>query len=229
MSSDTTPECFGYTILYNDENIIAVNKKTGVVVIPSRGEPPELSLKNRIEQDLQERLFTVHRIDKGTSGVVVFAKNADTHKMLNTQFEHHLVNKKYRALVQGTMVDRYCCKEPIREFGSGRMGVHPNGKPSETRITVIKTYDKVTLVQAFPLTGRRHQIRVHLYHGGFPIIGDDLYGHDRPVGGANRLMLHAEELCIQYPGGMSFTFNALVDSSWDSVLSELTAIPRFEP
>jgi len=219
VNNTTSPDSRGYTILLNDSNIIAVNKCSGIAVIPARGEEPSLSLKNTIEQDIQAPLFTVHRIDKGTSGVVLFAKNAAIHKLLNRQFEHRRVKKKYIALVLGVMENGCRYTACLKEFGSGRMGVHPKGKPSETQVEIVTALRGATLVRAYPSTGRRHQIRVHLYHGGFPICGDTLYGHDRPVGGVHRLMLHAEELTVEYPEGKMCTIHAGVDAEWESIVT----------
>jgi len=90
---------------------------------------------------------------------------------------------------------------PLREFGSGRVGVDPSGKPSLTRFKVLQTFKGATLIEVEPSTGRRHQIRVHLYALGHPVLGDTRYGDPRPVGGAARLMLHALRLELEFPPG----------------------------
>jgi 23S rRNA-/tRNA-specific pseudouridylate synthase len=87
---------------------------------------------------------------------------------------------------------------PIKAFGSGRMGVNDKGKPSQTRFRILEKLGSSTLLEVEPLTGRRHQIRVHLFHMGHPVLGDPLYGKDRPVGGVSRLMLHACQLVLLF-------------------------------
>ena len=202
------------TILYDDDDIIAVNKCTGINVIPARGEDSAKSLKIQLEKKLQCNLFIVHRIDRMTSGVVLFAKNTVTHSDLCRQFERREVKKSYLALIDGILCNDVSCCEPIREFGSGRMGVHPDGKMSHTDIEVIENGEDVTLVKARPVTGRRHQIRVHLYHRGHPILGDTLYGKKRPVRNALRLMLHAQKVQFRHPGCGVMIVDAPTDASW---------------
>lgn len=203
-----------FSIAYNDYSVVVVNKKPGVAVIPARGEDAALSLKMQLEAMLGSRLFVVHRIDRATSGILLFAKNESIHSELCRQFAMREVKKEYLALVDGRLPDNIICNKSIREFGSGRMGVHPEGKPAETKIEVQQKFVDVTLVRAFPHTGRRHQIRVHLYDFGNPIIGDPLYGKNRPVRGAGRLMLHAFRLSVTLPGLNKMTFTAPVDESW---------------
>jgi RluA family pseudouridine synthase len=143
----------------------------------------------------------VHRIDRETSGLVVFAKDADTHRRLSTIWEARGVKKTYLAWVKGVMDKPMGShRGALKEFGSGRIGVHPKGKPSETHYKLIKTTDEATLLEVEPLTGRRHQIRVHLCHAGYPVMGDPLYGTERPVGGQPRLMLHAYQLQFRHKG-----------------------------
>jgi tRNA pseudouridine32 synthase/23S rRNA pseudouridine746 synthase len=127
---------------------------------------------------------------------MLFAKNAPAHKYLNEAFFARNVHKTYLALVHGTIIeDKGEIDRPIRQFGSGRMGIdEKNGKPSLTRFEAIKRSDDHTLLHAFPVTGRRHQIRVHLYHIGHPIVGDQRYGDRNIQKNFPRLMLHAERI-----------------------------------
>ena len=121
--------------------------------------------------------------------------------MLSLQFEERRVRKTYLAVVQGEVRKNGKVDAALREFGSGRIGVDPSGKPSATRYWVRLNYPDATLLRVEPLTGRRHQIRAHLYHLGHPILGDTLYGKERPVGGAPRLMLHSHDLAFKHPSG----------------------------
>jgi 23S rRNA-/tRNA-specific pseudouridylate synthase len=104
------------------------------------------------------------------------------------------------------------------------MGVYRTGKPSKTGYDVVEIYPSATLLSVFPETGRRHQIRVHFYHSGHPVLGDMLYGQDRPVGAAQRLMLHATSLTVLYPENRVFSVSAPVSDEWESVIMQLRAV-----
>ncbi len=135
------------------------------------------------------------------------------------QFERRKVTKNYLALVQGVMNSDITISSPIRQFGSGRMGVDPQGKPSSTAMRIIEKLPAATLLDVSPHTGRRHQIRVHCYASGYPILGDPMYGKDRPVGGVSRLMLHAHHIKITDPSiGKERSFVARPDADWDAIV-----------
>ncbi len=148
-------------------------------------------------------MYVVHRLDREASGLVLFAKDAQTHRFLCGEFEKRRVQKIYLALVLGRVEREGNVKAPLRAFGSGRMGVAKGGKPCLTRFRVRERFSGATLLEIEPMTGRRHQIRVHLYSLGHPVLGDPLYGSKRPVGGSPRLMLHALELRLAFPEPMS--------------------------
>jgi len=217
----STLSVVGADILFVDEHLIVLNKYPGIDVIPARGENRMSSLRENVQSALGCRLFVVHRIDRDTSGVVVLCRNADAHRCLSLQFERREVSKTYRAVVMGIMDRGETIDLPIRQFGSGRMGVDPQGKPSTTVVSVIGHLSNATEVTASPQTGRRHQIRVHLYHHGHPVLGDRLYGAVRPVGGAERLMLHALSISFCHPSGETMTFTAPVDSKWIEIVGRL--------
>lgn len=211
-------------VLYSDHNLIILNKHSGICVIPGRGTCSSHSLQSLMEKRLGCKLFVVHRIDRDTSGVVVFCRNAATHRFLSLQFENRKVIKEYLAVLWGKMAGKGIIDEPLFQFGSGRMGVDPRGKPSQTAYEVEETFQNATLVKLKPLTGRRHQIRVHLFHIGHPVMGDRLYGRQRPVGGVERLMLHASSITFSYPGEMLFSITAPVDDSWNAVVERYRAL-----
>ncbi|MBN2188447.1 MAG: RluA family pseudouridine synthase [Chitinispirillaceae bacterium] len=190
------------TVLYEDDDILAVDKPAGIASIPERNRSVE-SVKAMLEKQLGQKLFVVHRLDKEVSGVMLFAKTAAAHRYLNEAFFNRNVHKTYRALVLGAVKeDKGEIDAPIRQFGSGRMGVDKKkGKPSLTRFEVLERSGACTLLRAFPLTGRRHQIRVHLYHIGHPVAGDPLYGDKNLRKDYSRLMLHAEKIQFKNPGG----------------------------
>lgn len=190
------------SIIYEDDKIIVVNKPSGQAVIPGRGLDKE-PLVAQVTAHMGSKAFVVHRIDLETSGLVLFAKDADIHRKLSQLWEERGVKKTYWAWVQGIMKEPTgIFKANIKEFGSGRMGVDPSGqgKPSETHYKVLKMANEASLLEVEPITGRRHQIRVHLYHAGHPVMGDALYGQERPVGGQSRLMLHAYQLQLRHKG-----------------------------
>jgi tRNA pseudouridine32 synthase/23S rRNA pseudouridine746 synthase len=184
-------------VLFEDERLIAVAKPAGVAVAAGGGVAPEETLQAQVDSHIGAKAYIVHRLDRETSGVMVFAKTAESHRHLSLQFQGREVKKRYLALVGGHLEGREgTITAPIREFGSGRVGVDPQGKEANTRWEVRERLQGADLLEVTPLTGRRHQIRVHLYSIGHPILGDRRYGADRPVGGAPRLMLHATELIL---------------------------------
>ncbi|MBI4375077.1 MAG: RNA pseudouridine synthase [Elusimicrobia bacterium] len=183
-------------IVHEDDCLLAVDKPAGLPVIPARGQAPEPLVAVLAWQGW--KLFVVHRLDRETSGLIVFAKDEQTHRRLCLAFENRQVRKSYLALVQGALEQGGDIDAPLKEFGSGRVAVSPDGKNSRTRYRVRERLRESTLLQVEPLTGRRHQIRAHLFSIGHPVLGDRLYGRPRPVGGVSRLMLHA--LALEIPG-----------------------------
>ncbi|MDL1912230.1 RNA pseudouridine synthase, partial [Chloroflexi bacterium CFX6] len=154
-------------------------------------------------EDEFEKVWIVHRLDKVTSGVMVFARDAETHRALNLQFENREAVKVYHAILEGNPKwEEKIAKHPLRaNVGhKHRTMVDPkNGKPSETRYKVIKRYQAGALVEAMPMTGRTHQIRVHAYALGHPLLGDPLYGASETDLIA-RPALHARSLTIELNG-----------------------------
>ncbi len=215
----------GGELIFSDENLIILNKRSGVAVIPARGEDPSISLRSRVESHFGQKIFVVHRIDRDTSGIVVFCRKAEAHRVLCRQFQNREVEKRYMALVAGKMAGSGEIDIPVRQFGSGRMGVADQGKPSVTRYRVMETLESATLVNVFPVTGRRHQIRVHLYATGHPVLGDRLYGKPLPVGGVERLMLHAASIVFNYESSGRFTAEAPEDRTWKEVLARFRNSP----
>jgi tRNA pseudouridine32 synthase/23S rRNA pseudouridine746 synthase len=184
-------------VLFEDERLIAVAKPAGMAVATGGGVAPGETLQAQVAEYIGSKAYLVHRLDRETSGVIVFAKRAEAHRELSRQFEERQVTKRYLALVAGHIGGRAGeIAEPLREFGSGRVGVDPHGRDAVTRWELRERLRETDLLEVSPLTGRRHQIRVHCYAIGHPILGDTRYGEARPVGGAPRLMLHAAELVL---------------------------------
>ena len=189
-------------ILYIDEQVIVINKPAGLPVLPDGWEKDAPYLVKMLEEQYG-KVFIVHRLDKITSGVMVFAHDADTHRALNMQFEKHEAQKVYHAIVEGNPNwDEKVTKFPLRaNVGKKhRTAVdNKNGKPSETKFKIIKRYQDAALVEASPMTGRTHQIRVHAYALGHPLVGDVLYGAQESYI-VTRPMLHAQTLSFIHPG-----------------------------
>ncbi len=207
-------------VLFETDDYIAVDKTEGVVSLAEggRGGLPEL-----IKPHYPGKLFPVHRLDRGASGVIVFAKNAAAHRHLNGEFDRREVRKTYLAVVDGVpSSNRGQINAPIREFGSGRMGVDPKrGKPSSTEWKLAERLDGATLLRVSPATGRRHQIRVHLYHIGHPILGDRRYGDRARQERFPRLMLHALSLEFALPSGERVAVEAPPPPSFENVVAGL--------
>jgi RluA family pseudouridine synthase len=202
---------------HEDDDIVAVEKPSGEPVIPTRdGSAPDC-VQRRLERQLGRRLWVVHRIDKDASGVVIFALHAEAHRALSLAFEHRLVSKAYTAFVAGAI-------EPPRgrldaPLHSARKGKTRPALPGEhgaqaattdyatlRRWSLLSTSGVVSLLEAHPLTGRHHQIRVHLRAAGAPILFDPLYGRGlmpEELAGApcTRLALHAERVLIRAADG----------------------------
>ncbi len=207
-------------VLFENDDYLAVDKPEGVVSVAEAGKGglPEL-----LKDLFPGKLYPVHRLDRGASGVIVFAKNAVAHRHLNGEFDRREVRKIYQALVDGAVAANHGrINAPLREFGSGRMGVDPKrGKPSSTEWKLAERLEGATLVRAQPATGRRHQIRVHLYHIGHPILGDLRYGNRARQERIPRLMLHALEVEFALPSGERVTVEAPVPRSFEEVLGGL--------
>jgi tRNA pseudouridine32 synthase/23S rRNA pseudouridine746 synthase len=189
-------------ILHEEASFLIVDKPSGLSVLPDGWEADAPYLVKSLEEHFG-KIFIVHRLDKVTSGVMVFARDASTHRALSMQFEGHVVQKTYRALLEGNPDwDKKVARHPLRsDVGHRhRTMVDPKkGKPAETRFRVIQRFDEAVLVEAQPMTGRTHQIRVHAYALGHPLAGDTLYGAQGMVP-APRPMLHAYSLSFIHPG-----------------------------
>lgn len=183
-------------IVFEDQLLIALDKPAGQPTIPGRGNVGE-PLSEELARRLGAKVYVVHRLDRDASGLVVFAKNAKAHAELCRLFEARRVRKSYLAAVRGKVERPGEIAARLREFGSGRVGVDEKaGKHCLTRYKPREALRGATLLEVDLVTGRKHQIRAHLFSIGHPILGDRLYGEPRPVGGAPRLLLHAWKLAV---------------------------------
>lgn len=188
-------------IIYEDDNVIVVDKPTGVIS-HARGryfdEPSVASFVRQKSRQKGDRAGIVHRLDRATSGVMITARNSDTLSILQKQFSQRKTKKSYIAIIEGELPS----ETGIIDMPIGRNPKVPQtfyatelGKSAKTRYQVIKTNDKFSLLELYPETGRTHQLRVHLKELGHPIVGDELYKGRA----ADRLMLHASSLEITIP------------------------------
>ena len=171
-----------FSIVFENDDFVAINKPSGLLTIPDRMQS-EKSLKDMLIEKYGS-IFTVHRLDKDTSGLVLFAKNEHTHKYLSKIFEEREVEKFYVGIVLGMPVHgEGLIDAPISEhqLNKGMMIVHKRGKPSQTAYQVLDANKHYSLVSFQLLTGRTHQIRVHSKNIGHPLACDPMYGDGKPV------------------------------------------------
>lgn len=220
-------------IIYEDNDIIVVNKPKGMVVHPANGNP-DGTLVNAIMAKCKNSLSgiggeirpgIVHRIDKDTSGLLIIAKNDTAHVNMSEQIKNHEVKKTYIALVRGAIKENEATIDmPIGRSTSDRkkMAVNRNGKNAVTHIKVIKRYEKYTLVEVNIETGRTHQIRVHLSHIGYPIIGDYTYSNGKNEFGVEGQCLHAKSLEFKHPiTGKEMKLEAPLPQYFQEILNTL--------
>ncbi len=208
-----------YQILHEDEHLLLVNKPSGLLTIPDRYRTDLPNLYHLL-QDYCGTIYTIHRLDKGTSGVVCFAKTTEAHRLLSLQFQERRPVKQYYALVKGVPYERSGTIEVgLTANKEGGMRVdNKRGKPSSTAYEVVEAFRQHAWIQATILTGRTHQIRVHFKHLGHPLAVDPLYGsspalylseikrkkfnikkmtEERPL--LARVPLHAFKLPLEHP------------------------------
>ncbi len=206
------PEDIPLEILFENEDVLIINKAAGMVVHPAAGHDSgtlvHAALAHAPEMEGiggEHRPGVVHRLDKDTSGIIVMAKNDKAHRYLQDQFRLREVKKTYLALTDGhppTPIGKI--EAPIGRDPSHRkqMAIVPNsrGREAFTDYKVVERFENHALIEANPLTGRTHQIRLHLAFVNCPIVGDTLYGHRKVTLPVNRHQLHAFRLKIKLPG-----------------------------
>ncbi len=219
-------------IVYQDADLLVLNKPAGLVVHPANGHADDTLVNALLAHvpDLAgiggvQRPGIVHRLDKDTSGLLLVAKNDVAHQALQAQFKDRRVDKAYLALVEGHISPpRGRIDAPIGRDPRDRkkMAVATGGRPAQTEYRVLETLDDTSLVEAKLLTGRTHQIRVHLASIGYPIVGDRLYGRRKARHGLGRQFLHAWRLAFDLPrSGERVTFLAPLPDDLRALLVQL--------
>lgn len=189
-------------ILYQDDDLIVLNKPSGLLSVPGKAEQHKDSLELRVKR-VYPAARIVHRLDMATSGLMLMAMHKDSQRLLSMQFEKRKTSKTYLARIFGKpesdqgMIDLpLICDWPNRPK---QMVDHQRGKSAQTHWRLLEHKDNISLVELKPITGRSHQLRVHMLSLGHPILGDRLYAHPAALAAANRLQLHAFKLGFSHP------------------------------
>jgi 23S rRNA pseudouridine1911/1915/1917 synthase len=208
-------------ILYEDADVLAICKPVGI-----NSQRTPYQLKGTVEyavgaylrsQGSEEPVRIVHRLDRGTSGLMLFPKNRPSAARLSSQLHDGEIEKRYLALVQGVAPQgKWLVDAPIAKIAPSRYGVATPGKEAQTAFRVVAAGSEATLLEARPLTGRTHQIRVHLEHSGLPIVGDRVYGGAK----AGRMMLHCLAMSFLDGHGSRVSVSAPPDSAFLEVCRE---------
>jgi len=231
--SPLNPEHIPLDILYEDADVVVVNKPPGMTTHPAPGNRSG-TLVNALlgllptlaESNNAERPGIVHRLDKDTSGIIVVAKNREALENLSSQFKLREVQKEYFALVKGNIKpDTGLIDAPIGRDCTHRkkMAVNSSGRPAKTSFSVRCRFDGYTLLALKPETGRTHQIRVHLAAVGYPVVGDTTYGIRSEL--VARQFLHAHQLTFRLPSaGEQVTFTAPLPADLTAALEKLACV-----
>jgi 23S rRNA pseudouridine955/2504/2580 synthase/23S rRNA pseudouridine1911/1915/1917 synthase len=229
-------------IIYEDQSLVVVNKPAGMLTLPDRFEHKTQNLRRFLLERYGD-IFTVHRLDRDTSGIIVFARHAEAHRNLSMQFEHHSVQKYYQAIVRGIFEkDEMDIDIPLAPDSSkkGLMRPSARGKQSFTQVKLLERFRIASLVECRPHTGRQHQIRVHLAAIGHPLLVDADYGslseffvssvkrkfklakntEEQPL--LKRIPLHARALEFVHPdSAQTIRFEAELPKDMNAVLNIL--------
>ncbi len=228
-----TAEAIPLDVVYEDADVIVVNKPKGMVVHPAPGHTGG-TLVNALMAHCGEELSgingvlrpgIVHRIDKDTSGLLIAAKNDAAHKLLAAQLADHTLARTYECVAVGNLrEDAGTVDAPIGRHPTDRKKqcvTEKNGKPAVTHWEVLERFPGFTYLRCRLETGRTHQIRVHLAHLGHPILGDTVYGAKKPVPGLEGQCLHAKELRFIHPDGRPMALSCPLPDYFEAVLSKL--------
>ena len=245
QNNDWSAENIALNIVFEDEDIIIINKPFGLVTHPGAGNWKGTLANALLYYDPKlsklDRAGIVHRLDKNTSGLMVIARNEKSQKYLVEQLQSHSVVREYSAIVYGHMISGGSVNDPIGRDPKDRIkqAVSSNGKDATTHYRVIDRFKSHTHVKAILETGRTHQIRVHLSHIGYPLLGDPMYGGrvrfpkkaseilKESLLGFKRQALHSKKLTLNHPStGELISWNAPLP---DDMLELLNILNEFDP
>jgi 23S rRNA pseudouridine1911/1915/1917 synthase len=232
----------GVSVIFENDDFIAIDKASGMLTIPDRHDETQLSLYKILSNEFA-KIFIVHRLDRDTSGLVLFAKNELSHKYLSQLFEKRNIDKNYVGFIRGSLPEKSgFIEEPIAEHPTrkGVMTVSKKGKPSSTEYKVLEDFGIYSLVHFNIQSGRTHQIRVHMKSAGHPIACDAVYGNGQPIllssfkkkfrlsqhdeeerPLVNRLALHSHQLNFKDASGNSFSLEAPLPKDLNALLQQL--------
>lgn len=230
-------------LIYEDDELVVVEKPAGVLSIPDRYDPNTPNLQNMLRKQFGQ-IFTVHRLDRDTSGLILFAKNEEAHQSLSIAFEGREVQKTYLALVSGTLPEEGTIDEPIAHslHKPGYMTVAKKGKPSVSHFKRVQDFGLFSLAEVIIETGRTHQVRVHMSYIGHPLFIDEMYGgraafkvseikgrrykqdrnveEERPL--IDRHTLHAHKLIFVHPkSGETMEFTSELPKDMNALIRQV--------
>ncbi|MEP6594315.1 MAG: RluA family pseudouridine synthase [Ginsengibacter sp.] len=228
-------------IIFENDQFVAVNKPPGMLTIPDRHDETLISLYKLLETKYK-KIYIVHRVDRETSGIILFAKDESTHKYLSGLFEQRNIQKFYLGIVRGSLQNKNgIIEERIAEHpvNKGMMVINKKGKASKTEYEVIEDYGLYSLIKFQIYSGRTHQIRVHMKYIGHPIVCDEIYGNSEPVLLSsfkkkyklsqdeeerpilNRLALHSYQLLFMDDLSMQYNLKAELPKDMRALLQQL--------
>ncbi len=232
-----------YNIIHEDDVLLALDKSAGTLCVPDRYDITKPNLLHYLTDRYQE-IFPVHRLDRGTSGVMLYAKNAETHKQLSVLFEERTIHKVYHTIVKGCPNQKEGeIDAPIgNDKTQKQKAIHARGQHALTHYKVLKEWNGYSLLECIISTGRQHQIRLHMRHIGCPLAYDKKYGEDEPIYASDikrrrfnkkdedrtpralmdRLSLHAYELTFSHPSdGKTVTYQAPYHKDFRALCNQL--------
>lgn len=227
-----------FEIVFEDEDLILVNKPAGILSIPDRYDPNRKNLYQTLQKN-RSQVFIVHRLDRQTSGLIIFAKNSIAHKLLQEQFEGNKVEKYYQCIVHGVPPREGQIEVPIKMHPHKKLMItHPKGKPSKTAYSVVEDFKRYAFLQVQIHTGRTHQIRVHFQSIHHPLLVDPEYGglerfflssiktryrgreEEKPL--LERVALHAWKISFDHPrSNQKLTYESSLPKDLKAVVQQM--------
>ena len=195
------------TPIYQDEHMLVLNKPSGLLSVPGRGPDKQDCLSKRVQAVFADALV-VHRLDQDTSGLLIMARGIEAQRRISKAFETRQVSKRYRAVVAGQPTPDASHEQGwsliegaiLLDWPNRPLHIiHPDGKPSQSRWRLVEASAKASLIELEPITGRTHQLRVHMQSIGHPMLGDSLYAPPDIRAMTPRLMLHAQSIALAHP------------------------------